>query len=101
MVNHGNQSPFLTYRKILLLEKYSAAVKLRRVVLSLFNGQGRPFPLSDISGFDDEHFSIFIELLNSYKRYGERDKVFMQLASEIIDDERKREAEQASKGGRG
>lgn len=79
---HPWVSPFGIYRPV-ILDHYGTAAKLRRVVMGLWNGAAYPFNLSDISGIDDKHYAILLELLDSYRKFGEKDQVFMSLAQEI------------------
>lgn len=62
---------------------YGTASKLRRFVLSLYNGHAFPVDLSDISGMDKKHFGIVLELMGSYHTLGENDADMMRLAEEI------------------
>ncbi|MBI5006220.1 MAG: hypothetical protein HZB95_03745 [Nitrosomonadales bacterium] len=75
-------SPFETHRSV-IFDYYGTAAKLRRVVMGLWNGNAHPFDLSDVAGMDDDHYGIMLELINSYRKYGENDRVFMSLAQEI------------------
>lgn len=74
------QSPFLTHRHI-LLNGYGAARWLRRLTLSLWNGNTWPTDMSGIAGLDEEHFAIAIELLAWYRKYGENDPDFMSIGA--------------------
>lgn len=75
-------SPFAVHRKIIMAD-YGTAAKIRRIVLSLYNGQAFPVDLSDVAGMDKVHFQIVLDLLTSYHQLGENDKVHMRLAEEI------------------
>ena len=75
-------SPFMKHRDIILAD-YGTASKLRRIVLSLYNGHAYPVDLSDISGMDKRHFGIVLELMTSYHTLGENDKALLELAEEI------------------
>lgn len=75
-------SPFKTHRKIIMAD-YGTAAKIRRFVLSLYNGHAFPVDLSDISGMDKKHFGIVLELMSSYHTLGENDAAMMKLAEEI------------------
>lgn len=75
-------SPFKVHRNI-IMASYGAASKLRRFVLSLYNGYAFPVDLSDISGLDKKHFGIVLELMSSYHVLGENDADMMRLADEI------------------
>lgn len=75
-------SPFRVHRSI-IMANYGAASKLRRFVLSLYNGHAFPVDLSDISGLDKKHFGIVLELMGSYHKLGENDADFMSLAADI------------------
>lgn len=75
-------SPFLVHRQI-IMATYGGAAKIRRFVLSLYNGHAFPCDLSDISGLDQKHFGIVIELMSSYHQLGENDAYMMRLCEEI------------------
>jgi len=75
-------SPFKVHGDI-IMAGYGAASKLRRFVLSLYNGHDFPVDLSDISGLDKKHFGIVLELMSSYHMLGENDVAMMKLAEEI------------------
>ena len=75
-------SPFKVHRNIIMAH-YGAASKLRRFVLSLYNGHAFPVDLSDISGLDKKHFGIVLELMSGYHLLGENDAAMMRLAEEI------------------
>jgi hypothetical protein len=75
-------SPFVKHRSVILAD-YGAATKIRRFVLSLYNGHTYPVDLSDISGMDKRHFGIILELMESYHKLGENDQSMLKLAEEI------------------
>ena len=89
------QSPFLTHRHI-LLNDYGAAITLRSLTLSLWNGRNWPADLSRVAGLDEQHFTIAIELIAWYRQYGENDPDFMDTGRdcEAMALEAKRQAEQ-------
>ena len=89
------ESPFLTHRHI-LLNGYGAAITLRGIVLSLWNGRNWPADLSRVGGLDEQHFTIAVELLTWYRLHGENDPDFMDTgrACEALALEGKRQAEQ-------
>ncbi|BCK65797.1 hypothetical protein KAM448_35200 [Aeromonas caviae] len=89
------ESPFLTHRHI-LLNGYGAAITLRGLTLSLWNGRNWPADMSRMAGLDDQHFAIAQELLAWYRQYGENDPDFMETGRdcETIALEAKRQAEQ-------
>lgn len=62
---------------------YGAAAALRDATMSFWNGKAYPFSLHRIKGFDNRHIKIFVELAESYHRYGEGDDEFMALCNEI------------------
>ncbi len=66
----------MTHRHI-LLNGYGAAITLRGIVLSLWNGRNWPADLSRVGGLDEQHFSIAVELLTWYRLHGENDPDFM------------------------
>lgn len=71
------QSPFLAHRHI-LLNGYGAAITLRSITLSLWNGRKWPADMSRVAGLDEQHFAIVLELLAWYRQYGENDPDFME-----------------------
>lgn len=89
------ESPFLTYRPI-LLRGYGTAISLRGITLSLLNGSNWPADLSQVAGMDDKHFAIAMELIAWYRQYGENDPDFMETSRkcEAIAIEAKSKAEQ-------
>lgn len=89
------QSPFLTHRHI-LLNGYGAAITLRVLTLSLWNGRNWPADMSRVAGLDDRHFAIAQELLAWYRQYGENDPDFMETgrACEAMALEARKQAEQ-------
>lgn len=89
------ESPFLTHRHI-LLNGYGAAITLRGLTLSLWNGRNWPADMSRVAGLDDQHFAIAQELLVWYRQHGENDPDFMETGRdcEAMALESKRQAEQ-------
>lgn len=89
------ESPFLTHRHI-LLNGYGAAITLRGITLSLWNGRNWPADMSRVAGLDDQHFAIAQELLAWYRQHGENDPDFMETGRdcEAMALQSKREAEQ-------
>lgn len=76
------ESPFKRHRDV-IHGCYSTAHRLRTCVLSLWNGHAYPFELHWIGGMDHQHYAIFQEMLESYRRHGEGDPEFMALANEV------------------
>jgi hypothetical protein len=89
------ESPFLTHKEI-LLQGYGAARTLRNITLSLWNGNHWPVDMSRVSGLDERHFAIAVELITWYRQHGENDPDFMDTgrACEAMALEAKRQAEQ-------
>ena len=89
------ESPFLTHRHI-LLNGYGAAITLRGLTLSLWNGRNWPADMSRVAGLDDQHFAIAQELLAWYRQHGENDPDFMETGRdcEAMALEAKKQAEQ-------
>jgi len=75
-------SPFVKHEEV-ILACYGTASKLRRFVLSLYNGHAYPVDLSDISGMDKKHFGIVQDLMSSYHNLGESDHALIALAERI------------------
>ncbi len=63
-------SPFVTHAGVILAD-YGTASKIRRFVLSLYNGHTYPVDLSDIAGMDNHHFQIVLDLMTSYHLVGD------------------------------
>lgn len=78
-------SPFVKHAGVILAD-YGAASKIRRFVLSLYNGHAYPVDLSDIAGMDKQHFGIVVELMSSYHILGENDKDMLKIAEQIKKD---------------
>jgi hypothetical protein len=77
----GYISPFVEHEEI-FFDGYKTAIKLRELVLHLYN-KNFPCDLSFILNADDRHYSIFLELVNSYKMFGENDSEFLEVAERI------------------
>jgi pyruvate-formate lyase len=77
-------SPFAFHSQV-LFSGYSGAVKLARLALSLYNGKAWQWDASSVSGLDQKHFEIAVDLLRSYHQYGENDHDFMQICEKLRD----------------
>lgn len=90
-------SPFAKYRDQ-ILSSDETGQWFRSVVLALWDGGADPVALSPIDNIEEEHFSIFVELIRQYRLNGENDEAFEQLARDItsarIDEEIRRERTQ-------
>lgn len=87
-----DQSPFQTHRDK-VLGFYSTASWLRALVLALWRGSAHKVGLSQLAQVDDAHAAAALDMMASYRRYGERDPAFMALAEECS---QRLEEEQAS-----
>lgn len=77
-------SPFLRYRKE-ILGSYTTAQRLAALTLHLWNSRN-PVDLAFLlSGADQRHQRIALELIASYAEHSESDPHFMNLADEIRD----------------
>ena len=87
MAEHKDVSPFIRYRKeVLVLDEYSRTAKsLRRLVLNLWNGMEGLNLSALFWNADPLHARIAMEMLASYSQRGEKDAAFMDLAREIYD----------------
>lgn len=74
-------SPFVVHRQK-VLGNYRTAVFLRRLVLAMWNGNGYPIGLSELTGLDADHREAAIDMMLSYAVNGENDEAFMALAIE-------------------
>lgn len=84
----ASDSPFLKYRDILVHQSYSAAGALQDFTLSCYNGSLGQFRGDSIGNFDTEHFGIFLELVNHYRRHGENDQHFLEVGAAIWESRR-------------
>ncbi|HHX4472902.1 TPA: hypothetical protein ACVBCY_003887 [Aeromonas hydrophila] len=95
------ESPFLTHRHI-LLNGYGAAITLRGITLSLWNGRNWPADMRNVAGLDDQHFAIAQELLAWYRQYGENDPDFMATGRDCeaiaLDEKKQAEKQKAYDG---
>lgn len=80
------QSPFLTYRDLLLDAHYGTIERLRRIVLNLYNEQAYPTVAlgSFLAGADEKHTRMLLEMLEWYGRYIENDPHFLSLGEELV-----------------
>lgn len=87
MAEHKDVSPFIRYRKeVLVLDEYNRTAKsLRRLVLNLWNGMEGLNLSALFWNADPLHARIAMEMLASYSQRGEKDAAFMDLAREIRD----------------
>lgn len=87
MAEHKDVSPFIRYRKeVLVLDEYNRTAKnLRRLVLNLWNGMEGLNLSALFWNADPLHARIAMEMLASYSQRGEKDAAFMDLAREIYD----------------
>ena len=77
-------SPFETHETVLRDGSYGASENLQDLVLNLWNGRGWGVDMGRLArNLDDSHWVIALELLESYRRYGEEDPVFMAIASDL------------------
>lgn len=80
----ASESPFATYRQMLVGADYSAALSLQSFVLSLYNGNTWKFRGDSLSNFDSEHLEAFCQMARWYNRYTEGCPVFMQVCRDMI-----------------
>jgi hypothetical protein len=78
-------SPFAKHAGLLLQHDHSTAQRLARCVLSLYNGEEWPCQLDWIASFDTPHLQLLLDMLVSYRRYGENDPHFMNLGRQLWD----------------
>jgi ABC-type transporter Mla MlaB component len=64
------ENPYEKYQSVLLSD-YSTAQKLAKMTLSLYNGYRFKCDLSDVSGMDEHHFAILVEMMAWYRENGE------------------------------
>lgn len=86
----ASESPFLKYRDILTNQSYSAAGALQDFALSCYNGSLGQFRGDSIGNFDTQHFEIFLELVNYYRRHGENDQHLLEVGAAIWKNRRER-----------
>lgn len=77
-------TPFETYESVLRDGSYGASESLQDLVINLWNGKGWTVDMGRLArNADAEHWSIALELLESYRRHGEGDPVFMAIAADL------------------
>lgn len=79
-------SPFARHRAK-LDGWHSAATRLKRIVLNLYNGPRWPIVNDELGAYlsnaDNDHRAALLEMLEHYARHGENDPDFMTLGREL------------------
>ena len=80
-------NPFVKHAAV-LRDHYGAAVRIRALVLHLYNA-ANPVDMGYLMrGIDAHHRSIVFELLHWYAEHGENDAVFMETARALVQEEK-------------
>jgi len=77
------ESPFATYRAVLVDSDYSAAGFLQAFAMAMYAGAAFPMDANGLRNLDDKHMQIFQEMAASYRRHGESDPDFMDVCKAI------------------
>ncbi|MBA1203494.1 MULTISPECIES: hypothetical protein [Pseudomonas] len=77
------ESPFATFRSVLVDSDYAAAVFLQSFAMSMYAGAAFPLDASGLRNLDDRHMVIFQMMSASYRRHGEGDPDFMDVCKAI------------------
>jgi len=77
------ESPFATYRAILVDGDYSAAGFLQSFAMAMYAGAAFPMDASGLRNLDDEHMKAFQEMAVWYRRHGEGDPDFVDVCKAI------------------
>lgn len=81
-MNATLESPFQKYEH-LVLGYYGTAAWLRMLVLAMWSGNAYKVGLSQLAQVDEAHFDAAMQMMAHYRKYGERDVAFMNLAEKI------------------
>lgn len=77
------ESPFATYREILVDGTYSAAGFLQSFALAMYAGAAFPMDASGLRNLDDKHMRAFQEMAVWFRRHGESDPDFVEVCQAI------------------
>lgn len=77
------ESPFNTYRSILVEGDYSAAGFLQSFAMAMYAGAANPMDANGLRNLDEQHFRAFQEMAASYRRHGEGDPDFVAVCQAI------------------
>jgi hypothetical protein len=78
-----NESPFVTYRSILVDGGYSAAGFLQAFAMAMYAGGANPMDASGLRNLDDQHMRAFQEMAAWFRRHGEGDPDFVEVCKAI------------------
>lgn len=77
------ESPFATYRAILVDGDYAAAGFLQSFAMAMYAGGAFPMDASGLRNLDDQHLRVFQEMAVSFRRHGEGDPDFVDVCKAI------------------
>lgn len=77
------ESPFATYRAILVDGDYSAAGFLQSFAMAMYAGGAFPMDASGLRNLDDQHMRAFQEMAAWFRRHGEGDPDFVDVCKAI------------------
>lgn len=77
------ESPFATYRSILVDGDYSAAGFLQSFAMAMYAGAAFPLDASGLRNLDDKHMRAFHEMAGWYRAHGEGDPDFVDVCKAI------------------
>jgi len=77
------ESPFATYRAILVDGTYSAAGFLQSFAMTMYAGAAFPMDASGLRNLDDHHMRAFQEMAAWFRRHGEGDPDFVDVCKAI------------------
>lgn len=77
------ESPFATYRSILVDGDYSAAGFLQSFAMAMYAGAVFPMDASGLRNLDDPHMRAFQEMAASYRLHGGNDPDFVDVCTAI------------------
>jgi hypothetical protein len=78
-----NESPFVTYRSILVDGDYSAAGFLQAFAMAMYAGGANPMDASGLRNLDEQHLHAFQEMAAWFRRHGEGDPDFIDVCKAI------------------
>lgn len=78
-----NESPFVTYHKILVEGDYSAAGFLQSFAMAMYAGAAFPMDANGLRNLDEQHMRAFQEMAAWFRRHGEGDPAFLDVCKQI------------------
>lgn len=78
-----NESPFVTYRSILVDGDYSSAGFLQSFAMAMYAGAAFPMDARGLRNLDEHHMRAFQEMAAWFRRHGEDDPDFVEVCKKI------------------